>query len=150
MATDPLDVDDLLREIENDSTPWNGVHPNTDIGHVHLHVSDLPKAEAFYHDVLGFDVTHRSYPGALFISAGGYHHYVGLNIWAGKGAPPPPPDAVGLRSFSFTIPNEVTLEILKKRIQSAGLFFENHRTAMNQAAIFTRDQNDNGVEIIVL
>jgi len=150
MATDPLDVDNLLRESENDLTPWNGVHPNTDIGHVHLHVSDLQKAEAFYHDVLGFDVTQRSYPGALFISAGGYHHHLGLNIWAGKGAPPPPPEAVGLLSFSISIPDEATLEILKKRLQAAGLSFENRNDSMNQSSILARDQDGNSVEIVVL
>jgi catechol 2,3-dioxygenase len=92
MTTDPLDVDDWLRESDNDPTPWNGVHPNTDIGHVHLHVADLQKAEAFYHGVLGFDITQRSYPGVVHLG-GGYHHHIGLNLWAGKGAPPPPPEA---------------------------------------------------------
>jgi catechol 2,3-dioxygenase len=149
MATDPLDVDELLREMENDSTSWNGVHPHTDIGHVHLHVSDLQKAEAFYHGVLGFDVTQRSYPGALFVSAGGYHHHLGLNIWAGKGAPPPPPDAVGLLSFSMTVPDEATLETLKERLQAAGSSFEDRSAAINRPAISTRDQNGNGIEIVV-
>jgi len=149
MATDPLDVDDLLREIENDSTPWNGVHPNTDIGHVHLHVSDLQKAEAFYHGVLGFDVTQRSYPGALFISAGGYHHHIGLNIWAGKGAPSPPPEAVGLLSFSINIPDGETLDILKQRLQSAGFLVENKNDLINQPMLVTRDQDGNRVELVV-
>jgi catechol 2,3-dioxygenase len=143
MATNPLDVDNLLYEIENDSTPWNGVHPNTDIGHVHLHVSDLQKAEAFYCGVLGFDVTQRSYPGALFISAGGYHHHLGLNIWAGKGAPPPPPEAVGLHAFSITIPDAAMLEVLKTRLQSAKISFEER----NAEAIVTRDQDGNHLEI---
>jgi len=146
MATDPLDVDDLLHEIENDSTSWSGVHPNTDIGHVHLHVSDLPKAEAFYHGVLGFDVTQRSYPGALFISAGGYHHHLGLNIWAGKGAPPPPPEAVGLRAFSITIPDTATLEILKTRLQFAKISF----AESSASAIATRDQDGNHLEIVAV
>lgn len=150
MATDPLDVDNLLHEIESDSTPWNGVHPNADIGHVHLHVSDLTKAEAFYCGVLGFDVTQRSYPGALFVSAGGYHHHLGLNIWAGKGAPPPPPEAVGLRAFSIAIPDSTTLGILKTRIQTAELTFTERRTAANQVALFIRDQDGNGVEISVV
>ena len=150
MATAPLNVDHLLREVENDSAPWIGVHPDTDIGHVHLHVSDLTKAEAFYCGVLGFDVTQRSYPGALFISAGGYHHHLGLNIWAGKGAPPPPPEAVGLQRFSITIPDPTALEILKTQMQTAGLTFTEHRTAANQAALFTRDQDGNGVEIGVV
>jgi catechol 2,3-dioxygenase len=145
MATDPLDVDDLLREVENDSTPWNGVHPNTDLGHVHLHVSDLPKAEAFYCGVLGFEVTQRSYPGALFVSAGGYHHHLGLNIWAGKGAPPPPPEAVGLRAFSIMIPDTAALGILKTRLQSEKISFDDG----SASTITTRDQDRNGVEIVV-
>ncbi len=150
MATDPLDVDDLLREAGKDSAPWQGVHPGTDIGHVHLHVSDLQKAEAFYHGVLGFDITQRSYPGALFISAGGYHHHVGLNIWAGKGAPPPPPEAVGLLSFSISIPDLEMMKILEDRFRSAGLSFEDGSASMDRPAIVTRDQDGNGVEIVVV
>ena len=147
MTTDPLDVDDLLRESENDPAPWSGVHPNTDIGHVHLHVADLQKAEAFYRGVLGFDVMQRSYPGALFISAGGYHHHIGLNIWAGKGAPPPPPDAVGLLSFSIRVPDETTLKILQERLHAAGLPFAEKGSSMNGPVILTRDQDGNGVEL---
>lgn len=150
MATDPLDVDNLLREVEKDEAPWEGVHPGADIGHVHLHVADLQKAEAFYHGVLGFDVTQRSYPGALFISAGGYHHHVGLNIWAGQGAPPPPPNAVGLLSFSICIPNLDTLQILQERLRAAGFSIEDRSAAVGQAAILTRDQDGNGVEIMVV
>jgi catechol 2,3-dioxygenase len=147
MATDPLDVENLLREVEKDSAPWEGVHPGTDIGHVHLHVSDLQKAEAFYHGVLGFEVTQRSYPGALFISAGGYHHHVGLNIWAGKGAPPPPPNAVGLLSFAIRVPDLDTVRTLQERLQTAGFSFEERSTATSQPTILTRDQDGNGVEI---
>lgn len=145
MATDPLDVDDLLHEVENDSTPWNGVHAETDIGHIHLHVSDLQKAEAFYCGVLGFEVTQRSYPGALFIAAGGYHHHLGLNIWAGKGAPPPPPEAVGLREFSIMIADAATLEVLKMRLQSAKISFEEK----SAAAIATRDHDGNRLKIFL-
>ncbi len=95
MATDPLDVNALLAEADADATPWTGVYPETDVGHVHLHVSDLTRAEAFYSDLLGLDVTQRGYPGALFLSAGGYHHHLGVNVWAGAGAPPPPLEAAG-------------------------------------------------------
>lgn len=150
MATDPLNVEDLLRELEKDSTPWEGVHPDTDIGHVHLHVADLQKAEAFYHGVLGFDITQRSYPGALFISAGGYHHHVGLNIWAGKGAPPPPPNAVGLLAFSIRVPDLDTFQILQERLNAVGFSFEDRSAAVGQATIFTRDQDGNGVEIVAV
>jgi catechol 2,3-dioxygenase len=150
MATAPLDVDELLREIENDSASWSGVHPSTNIGHIHLHVADLQKAEAFYSGVLGFDVTQRSSPGALFISAGGYHHHLGLNIWAGKGAPPSPPEAVGLLSFSVSIPDEATLRILRERLQTAGSAFAERSAAMNRSAILTHDQDGNEVEIMVV
>jgi catechol 2,3-dioxygenase len=149
MATDPLDIENLLREVEKDSVPWEGVHPGTDIGHVHLHVSDLQKAEAFYHGVLGFDVTQRSYPGALFVSAGGYHHHLGLNIWAGKGAPPPPPNAVGLLAFSICVPDLATLQFLKDRLRTADFSIEKSSAAMGQPTILTRDQDGNGVEIMV-
>jgi catechol 2,3-dioxygenase len=100
MATDPLDVEGLLAEAETDGD----VPPGTIIGHVHLHVSDLKRAEDFYSGLLGFDVMQRDYPGALFISAGGYHHHLGLNTWAGR--MPPPANAVGLENFTVAIPGE--------------------------------------------
>jgi catechol 2,3-dioxygenase len=103
MATDPLDVQALLEEPEAD-TPWHGLEPGTVMGHVHLHVPHLDAAEAFYCGGVGFEPTQRSYPGALFVAAGGYHHHLGLNVWTGIGAPPPPPDAVGLRSFTVESP----------------------------------------------
>jgi catechol 2,3-dioxygenase len=74
------------------------------MGHVHLNVADLDAAERFYVGELGFDVTVRSYPGALFVSTGGYHHHIGLNTWAGRGAPAPPPGARGLDSFAVVPP----------------------------------------------
>src|SRR5947207_2121510 len=77
----------------------------TTIGHVHLQVADLAEAEAFYHGVLGFDVMVRGYPGALFVSAGGYHHHIGLNTWHSAGAAPAPAESVGLRAFTVELPN---------------------------------------------
>lgn len=100
MATDPLDLDAIVRELGAE-TPWTGLDPGTTIGHVHLHVPGLETAEAFYCGDVGFAPTLRRYPGALFVAAGGYHHHLGLNIWAGAGAPPPPPDAVGLTRFTI-------------------------------------------------
>jgi catechol 2,3-dioxygenase len=100
MASDPLDVDGILAEANTDS----GVAPGTVIGHVHLHVSDLKRAEDFYSGLLGFDVMQRDYPGALFVAAGGYHHHLGLNTWAGR--MPPPASAVGLENFTVVIPGE--------------------------------------------
>ena len=81
-------------------------HPETRIGHVHLKVADLDRAVRFYRDVLGFEVTQRYGPSALFVAAGGYHHHIGLNTWAGVGAPPPPPGAIGLKHFVVQLPDE--------------------------------------------
>ncbi len=123
MSTDPLDIENLLQEVANDAGPWAGIHPQTDIGHVHLHVADLAETEAFYHGILGLDVTQRNYPGALFFSAGGYHHHLGTNIWAGAGAPPPPPNAVGLQHFAFVLPTDEAIHRIKERLQAAGIAF---------------------------
>ncbi len=109
MATDPLDLDGLMAELDGDDEPWAGLHPQTVLGHMHLHVGNLPQANDFYGDVIGLDLILRYGHSALFMSAGGYHHHLGLNTWAGVGAPPPPADAVGLRYFSVRLPqaNEV-------------------------------------------
>jgi catechol 2,3-dioxygenase len=98
--------------------------PGTRIGHVHLQVAELAAAEAFYHDVLGFDVTVRGYPGALFVSAGGYHHHIGLNTWHSAGAAPAPAGSVGLRSFTIELPDQRGLEGVVTRIEAAGLPYE--------------------------
>jgi catechol 2,3-dioxygenase len=95
MVADPLDVEAILAEAAGDGGA--GLAAGTTIGHVHLHVSRLADAERFYVDVLGFELMQRYGPSALFVSAGGYHHHFGLNTWAGVGAPPPPPGALGLR-----------------------------------------------------
>ena len=117
MATDPLDTEGVLAEA--DDRPWDGLPSQTRIGHIHLQVSDLRQAEAFYHGLLGFDVVTRDYPGALFVSAGGYHHHIGLNTWAGVGAPLPPPDAVGLRDFTIALPNRVEMQRIVDRLKAA-------------------------------
>lgn len=99
MATDPLDVQSVANEPGADA-PWHGLETGTVIGHVHLHVSRLEEGEAFYCGEVGFEPVVRGYPGALFVSAGGYHHHVGMNTWVGVGAPPPPENAVGLQFFT--------------------------------------------------
>ncbi|MGE0865866.1 MAG: VOC family protein [Vicinamibacterales bacterium] len=100
MATDPLDVQSVADE-PGAEAPWQGLDAGTMIGHVHLHVSQLHEGEAFYCGQIGFEPVVRRYPGALFVSAGGYHHHLGMNTWLGAGAPPPPEHAVGLRSFTI-------------------------------------------------
>jgi catechol 2,3-dioxygenase len=100
MASDPLDRRAVMDE-PGAERPWAGLDAGTTMGHVHLHVPSLERAEALYCDRIGFTPTLRGYPGALFVAAGGYHHHLGLNTWAGAGAPPPPENAVGLRSFTI-------------------------------------------------
>jgi len=85
------------------------IHPKTRIGHIHLTVSDLDRALAFYRDVLGFEVTSRYGRDAVFLSAGGYHHDIGLNTWAGRGAPPPAPGTTGLYHFAILYPDRRAL-----------------------------------------
>lgn len=100
MATEPLDLDSVAGETGAER-PWSGLDRGTTIGHVHLHVPDLAAAEAFYCGDVGLSPTLRRYPGALFVAAGSYHHHLGLNIWAGRGAPPPAAGTVGLTSFTI-------------------------------------------------
>jgi catechol 2,3-dioxygenase len=121
MATLPLDLDRLVAELAGaeDGTP--AMRAGTRIGHVHLQVADLEEAEAFYHRALGFEITVRGYPGALFLGAGGYHHHLGVNIWAGAGAPPPPPGSRGLLWFEVQFPGEQELERVELRLRAAGI-----------------------------
>lgn len=124
MAVDPLDLDDLLKQAEN--LPWTGLHPATTIGHIHLHVADLNRTWEFYGGVLGFDLVARMGDAALFISAGGYHHHIGLNVWAGEGAPTPPEDAVGLSYYDIVIPDRQELEATIDRLRHAGITVGEH------------------------
>ena len=121
MDTLPLDLDSVLGELGGARELQPLVPPGTEIGHVHLQVSDIREAEDFYSGVVGFEVMVRGYPGALFVSAGGYHHHLGLNTWHSAGAAPPAPGAVGLRSFEITLPNPQELERLLERVSAAGV-----------------------------
>ncbi|MGE5635752.1 MAG: VOC family protein [Nocardioidaceae bacterium] len=120
METLPLDLERVMRELP-DGDEADGLGRAARLGHVHLQVADLAQAGRFYEGVLGFDVTVRSYPGALFLSAGGYHHHIGLNTWASAGAPSPPPGARGLRCFEVVLPDEAELERIARRVAAAGL-----------------------------
>ena len=118
MATLPLDLEALLAEADGGG-PEAPVQ--TRVGHVHLDVSDLGAAEAFYAGPLGLEVTVRSYPGALFAAAGGYHHHVGLNTWRAAGAPSPPAGAAGLRAFELVVPDAGELDRVEARLRAAGV-----------------------------
>lgn len=111
MGTEPLDLETLARE-PGATQPWCGLDAGTVIGHVHLQVPHLDSAEAFYCSGIGFTPMLRRYPGALFVAAGGYHHHLGLNTWAGVGAPPPPAAAVGLRAFTVEAPELTPREVV--------------------------------------
>ena len=124
MATLPLDLRDLLDEVGDHGAGETGAPRETKIGHIHLQVSELEQSEDFYSRLLGFDVTVRGYPGALFLSAGGYHHHIGLNTWNSAGAAPPAPDAIGLREYEIVLSDDKALEGVRKRISAASAPFE--------------------------
>jgi catechol 2,3-dioxygenase len=140
ISTLPLDLEGLLGELERDGGPWDGLPSGTRLGHVHLHVADLPASENFYNSILGFDMIARYGPSAIFVSAGGYHHHIGLNVWAGRGVPPPPPDAVGLRYFAVRLPDKGELDRILKRLQSSGVEFEEQGEG-----VYCQDPSGNGL-----
>jgi catechol 2,3-dioxygenase len=117
MVTDPLDIDDVVRA--GGDEPWTGMPPGTTMGHVHLHVGDLPEARAFYHVALGFDAVVWGYPGALFLSAGGYHHHLGLNTWA-RGAQPARPEDARLLEWEIVLPDREQVAAAAASVRGAG------------------------------
>ena len=127
LVTDPLDLDELMREAgaagaSKASGGASGELPrDTRIGHVHLHVANLPEAERLYVGVLGFEVMARYGGEAVFVGAGGYHHHIGLNTWAGVGAPAPPPGSAGLRWFEIRHSSREELERTAARVRNAGI-----------------------------
>jgi catechol 2,3-dioxygenase len=124
MATLPLDLRSLADELQTATGPQPQAPAQTTIGHVHLQVAELREIERFYAELLGFDVTVRGYPGALFVSAGGYHHHVGLNTWHSAGSTAPAPGSLGLRSYEILLPNEDELGRVTARLTGAGISAE--------------------------
>jgi catechol 2,3-dioxygenase len=118
MATDPLDVEGIIASVPDPDAPFTGMPDGTDIGHVHLRAGDITLAEKFYHDVLGFDVIIKM-PSALFVSAGGYHHHLGLNTWQSRNAPPPPANSVGLAEYTIFVPSAEALDPIAQRLDDA-------------------------------
>ena len=129
MATDPVDIAGVLAEAEQSGEPWTGMAPGTRLGHMHLQVGDIAQAKAFYCDLLGFDVTARM-PSALFVSAGGYHHHIGMNIWHSRGAGPAPAGIAGLRAFTIELPTEEARDDLLARVRAAGLEATTHENGI--------------------
>jgi catechol 2,3-dioxygenase len=125
MATDPLDLRALIDEARNEPQPWNGLPEGTKLGHMHLQVADIPKARDFYHGVLGFDIMFdMEKMGALFVSAGGYHHHLGLNTWHSRGRGPGPEGSAGLRYFTVLLPDALSLSEVLGRLESAGIAYK--------------------------
>ncbi|MEX1139992.1 MAG: VOC family protein [Bacteroidota bacterium] len=119
MVSDPLDVAGLMSELDGVSSSYAGVHQDVVVGHMHLQVSNLERARTFYHEFIGLDITQRSYPGALFLSADGYHHHIGLNIWNSRGSQPAAEHATGLKSFELGT-SPARLGLIADRIRTLG------------------------------
>jgi catechol 2,3-dioxygenase len=123
------------------------IDPQVRIGHVHLKVADLDRALKFYCDVLGFELMQRFGTQAAFISAGGYHHHIGLNTWESKGGPPPPPGTTGLYHLAILYPTRLHLADAVRRVLAAGIELDGASDHGVSEAIYLRDPDDNGVEL---
>jgi len=122
-------------------------HPDTQIGHVHLTVADLERSLHFYRDILGFEVTARYGDSAVFLSAGGYHHHIGLNTWAGKGAPPPVKGHAGLYHFAILFPTRKELAKIFKRLIDADYPLTGTADHGVSEALYLDDPDGIGVEL---
>lgn len=118
IATDPMDMRGVLSAALDQR--WTGMPSGTVIGHVHLHVGDLSQAAAFFSDALGFDRMTWRYPGALFLGAGGYHHHLGTNVWAGPGATPAAADDAHLLEWTIEVPDARALAAVAHRLSTSG------------------------------
>ena len=131
----------------NEKTGLKPIDPRVGIGHVHLKVADLDRALTFYCGVLGFELQQRFGTKAAFISAGGYHHHIGLNTWESKGGSPPLPRSTGLYHLAILYPNRATLADALRRLIAAGVELEGAADHGVSEAIYLRDPDGNGVEL---
>jgi catechol 2,3-dioxygenase len=125
------------------------IHPNVTIGHIHLTVSDLERSLSFYRDLLGFEVTARIGDSAVFLSAGGYHHHIGLNTWAGKGATPPSKGHTGMYHFAILFPSRKELANVLKTLLDNNYPIDGTADHGVSEAIYLSDPDENGVELYV-
>ena len=135
VATDPGAIDS------------RAIDPGVDIGHVHLKVADIDRALAFYQGVLGFELQQRMANQAAFLSAGGYHHHIGLNTWESAGAGPPPRHSTGLYHVAIRYPDRRTLADAVRRVLDAGIPLTGASDHGVSEAIYLRDYDDNGIEL---
>lgn len=133
--------------MDADRIPTRSIDTGVDIGHVHLKVSDLERALAFYCGVLGFQVTQRMGDEAAFVSAGGYHHHLGLNTWESRGGPPPPPGTTGLYHVAIRYPTRAALADALRRLHAAGIPLDGASDHGVSEALYLRDPDGNGLEL---
>lgn len=138
--TTPFDMEGVLATADADQSEWDGFPSGTVIGHIHLHVGDIDSAESFYRNGLGFELVTRYGPSATFLAAGGYHHHIGANTWAGVGAPPAPADALGLAHFTIELPSHEALASTRHGLEEAGV-----AVAEQADGLFVRDPSGNGM-----
>ena len=145
----PLDGQSKLprTDVSSDGLTAPALDPRVRIGHVHLKVADLDRALAFYRDVLGFEVTQRFGRSAAFLSAGGYHHHIGLNTWESAGGSPPPPGTTGLYHVAIVYPTRAELGPALRRLLAAGIPLEGAADHGVSEALYLRDPDDNGMEL---
>lgn len=123
------------------------INPNVRVGHIHLKVADLERSLVFYRDILGFEVTQRLGSRAAFLSAGEYHHHIGLNTWESEGGSPPPPSATGLYHVAFLYPTRAQLADALHRVLGAGIRLDGAADHGVSEALYLRDPDENGVEL---
>lgn len=140
MDTKSLDIDNLIGELLDKPSNWEGIHPETEMGHVHLYVSALGEAQRFYTEIIGLELMQKLDTTADFLSANGYHHHVAINSWLGEGAPAPGKNASGLRWFELLLPDQKTLDAIKMRAKAAGI-----KTKKQDGGILLRDPSGNGI-----
>jgi catechol 2,3-dioxygenase len=138
MVTEPMDARGVIAAGEG--SPWEGMPAGTVMGHVHLHVSQLMAAQNFYVNVIGFDLIQNYGGHAVFVSAGGYHHHLGMNVWAGVGVPPAPEDRARLLWYEIVLPDQDALDATLARVREVGIKVEAH-----DAGHLLRDPSGNGV-----
>jgi catechol 2,3-dioxygenase len=139
LNTTPFDVNGVMSELKVNNQPWQGVHPETDMGHVHLRVADLTGTRHFYVDILGFDIM-LAMDSALFISAGGYHHHLGMNTWAGVGVPTPPANAARLIAYEIHLPDAAAV---LERLRNAGV-----GPVQTEDGWLVHDPSQNGIVLV--
>ena len=130
-----------------DNLPSRPIAAGTRIGHVHLKVADLERALSFYCGVLGFELMQRRGKEAAFVSAGGYHHHIGLNTWDSAGGSPPPPRTTGLYHLAILYPDRAALADALRRVMAAGIELDGASDHGVSEALYLRDYDDNGVEL---